>query len=508
MFKEKRLIHRTEALGYKTANRLRNVSGQNIFQVGQRLRGLGFDRATTDKMLGKAGFDLGVKQEPSNFDAEAFVRSQQPRSSSEVTDLGRPAPIEEEGSADGTGGTYGDTTGRDTTYEDSQRAKISDQQEGVDYSTSVVDDLLAEQEMTGAQLRADREAKGLEYGRQLEQSFAPRYAQIQKDTEDAQNTSDRFSAAAGSARGTRQQGELQKISDKGAQVANALRAEQQLMQMQYEASLRGADEDTMAAIADRISTARGVVDEEKRELAQLEDGIHEDLFSYSEELKAGRQESIASALEAQGLVLDPRDGLVKSTLEGLESEADVTKTLSDAGLSDQKAAEITDAINNPDMDVKFVDQGNGNMAVSWVNPKDPTEGGFSIIQGAGSQKRTGGGGAGGAGFSEEDAYFFQLTDEYMKENPGTNFFEAAGAVSDDRITDTQAQNYYPAFKGWQAGVEQEYQDYINQTQETLTSVPGLGGLFGNVLQPLPPEKYEGTPSGSLFDTYGAPPTGY
>jgi hypothetical protein len=269
-------------------------------------------------------------------------------------------------------------------------------------------ELSAEEALSRGQIMSeDQLRREFETQRQLRESqFAPRFQQLEKNRELAQQSLGFAGAARGSLFGNRQQQFVDDLNQKASEASGTLQAELNAQLRVDEAALRGASDAELAPLREAVNNARAAREETEQtlELAQ-----NEFLASQAEaagNLQVAQQEAIAKFYEDQGLAYNPVTG---ETALNPKFEAEVRSKLSTAAKTDAQALEILNALENPEMEVKYFTDNSGFVTATFSDPVTGEVFSTPVGDIGASKAASGAGGAGGTGLGGTPGMDFDLS---------------------------------------------------------------------------------------------------
>jgi len=193
-------------------------------------------------------------------------------------------------------------------------------------------------------------------------AFAPRYEEVQRGLERAQESAAFGSAAAGSVRGSRAAQKQVDLSQQASKVEQALAAEQGMQLRYIEAQLREESDEVLDGLRSRMSLLSSQRQQVQVQLQLAEEELLAMQAAIAAEVQEQQFQLLLDSLDAQGLTIDPFTGQTVSTLEGEKLKAN-------AALTDAKTAEIYTQLQQPDLSVKYFSDEVGNTYANVFDAK-------------------------------------------------------------------------------------------------------------------------------------------
>ena len=231
----------------------------------------------------------------------------------------------------------------------------------------------------------------------LNLAFAPQISAV-KEAGEATGEAAAFTAAgAGSVRGSRQTEMQIDIERQTGEAVAAVEAEKAAQLMLGEAQLRGASDEVLESLNQRVIDLGDSRRQIEADLELAKAGILDEQVAAAQKLEEDQLAALQAQAEAQGLHYNPFTGETVSSLEGEKLKADIA-------LQDAKTADIYNKLQQPNIDIQYFTDELGNVTAQAFN-KDTGE--FETVElgklgasqkwaiGALNTGSTGGGGGGG-----------------------------------------------------------------------------------------------------------------
>jgi len=199
----------------------------------------------------------------------------------------------------------------------------------------------------------------------LEASYAPRFEELQRGLERAQQSAAFGGAAAGSVRGSRAVQKQVDLSQQASKVEQALAAEQGIQLRLIEAQLRGEPNAVLNGLRDQMSSLKALRQQTQVQLQLAEEELLGIQAAIAADVQEQQLQLLLDSLDAQGLTIDPFSGETVTTLEG-------EKIKSSSALADAKTAEIYMQLQQPDLDIEYFSDEIGNTYANIFDAKTGT----------------------------------------------------------------------------------------------------------------------------------------
>jgi len=194
----------------------------------------------------------------------------------------------------------------------------------------------------------------------LDIQFAPQYQRADENLDRTIVSANLGAAAPGSVRGSRQSERIVQLNQAGQDVKNAISAQKQAQLALYKAQLQGASDEVMKGLQNRLN---GIIDSRREAETNLElakEGAMAQQIESAGRLKEQQLKQLSEFYEAQGQAVHPVTGAIINSLEGDQMKADIAKT-------NASTLEIYGKTQDRNLDIEYFEDEMGNTTATIYN---------------------------------------------------------------------------------------------------------------------------------------------